>query len=237
MQNPLFVGLVVYALNTAKSSQVEHFQPRLLHLLKDLKIHSEWEDLPWYPEVMKEWEQIPAMIRLDLQSELRATMLKAELNDLLTFGTAIRLQLMIDNAPPTRHKLTNLYAMYVLRWEDGRQIEYVCRPHNMRVERIEIDTLAKLTRLFSERFIESVSERPGLDEYFEQAAKPFDEDIFLELMDVLSQYVDTMPEVQQSAYLSMITRLMHSFGPPAELSPECKEETPLEPLEGDGGFQ
>jgi hypothetical protein len=236
MQNPLFAGLVVYALNTAKSSRVEHFQPRLLHLLKDLKMHSEWEDLPWYPEIMKEWGQIPATVLIDLRAGFRSALLKADLNDLLTFGTAIRLQLMIDNAPLTRHKLVNLYATYVMQWEDGRQVEYTCRPYRISTDCIEIATAAKLTRTFAEHFIEAISERPGLDDYYENVAKPFDEDIFLELMEVLSRHVDTMPEAQQADYRNTVIRLQHAFGPAPELA-EYSEETPAEPLEGDGGFQ
>jgi len=235
MQNPLFTGLVVYALNSAESSAVEHFQPRLLHLLKDLKITSDWEELPWYEGAMKSWSQIPPEVFIDLLSGFREAMVQADLNQLLALGTAVRLELMVSNAQPTEHKVVNVFATYTVQWEDGRQVEYNCRPHNIAVERIEVPILAKLSRMFSEHFIEAMCERPGLDSYYANVAKPFDEDAFLELMQFLTDHVEKMPEEQQADYQNIIVRMTHQFGPAPDLSPT--ETKPIEPIEGGGGFQ
>lgn len=235
MQNPLFAGLTAYALSSAKSSASEHFQPRLLHLLKDLKMSRDWEDLPWYSEMKEECGQIPAASFVDLQADFSDRLARADLNQLLAFGAALRIELLVASAPATKHKLVNVFATYVMQWEDGKQVEYNCRPYNLPADRIEVPTLARIARMFTERFIETACERPGLDAYYEHVAAPFNQDAFLELMNVLSRYVGAIPAEQQGIYESIVVRLLHQFGPAPEAAAEA-EGPSIEPTGGGGGF-
>jgi len=235
MQNPLFTGLVAYALNSSQSSASEHFQPRLLHLLKDLKMSNEWEELPWYPQVLENWGQIPPEVFIDLLADFRNVMAQAELDQLMSFGAAIRVELIVTNAPPLKYKIENIFATYTVQWVDGMQVEYNCRPYGLTEGSVEIPTVAKLSRLFSERFIDAAAERPGLDAYYEGVARPFSEDAFLEMMEVMREYVEKMPVEQQEDYQHVMTRMHHQFAPPPELQ-SPGGDTPLEPTDGGGGF-
>jgi hypothetical protein len=235
MQNPLFTGLVSYALNSAESSASEHFQPRLLHLLKDLKMAEDWEELPWYPTIKQSWSQVPSEVFVDLLADFKHVMGQAELNQLMSFGAAIRIELIITNSPPLAYKVVNIFATYTVQWADGQQVEYNCRPYGLEAGGIDIAQAAKLSRMFSERFIEAAAERPGLDAYYTEVAKPFNQEAFLELMHHLHGHIEKMPIEQQEDYQHVLTRLNHQFGPPPELQ-SPGGDTPLEPTNGGGGF-
>jgi hypothetical protein len=236
MHNPLLVGLVAFALRTSDSISLTHFNPRLLHLLKDLVITDDWDQLPWYAELHNDWmNRIPAEVFTDLIVEFKETMSRIDPEHLLPIGAMIRMDLLVDNAPAIGYPIKTMYSTFTVQWEDGLQIEYNCRPFNLNGPSLNIPLLAKLSHLFADQFAEACIQ-PGLDTFHDQVAKPFEQEKFQELLQVLDAHVNAKNATDREAYKHILIRLQHQFGSGPEVQMPS-ESQPLEFIEGEGGFK
>lgn len=232
----MLIGLVSYALKTSESIGLGHFQPRMLSLLKDMKMASDFEDLPWYSEVYEAWnEQISRDVFPDLLTEFTEIIDQIQPEQLLPVCADIRTQLLVDNAQPLNYELSNCYATFTVQWKDGLQVEYNCRPFNIRGSQLGLPMLARLSHLFADQFIEAAVQ-PGLDTFHDQVAKPFDSEKFQELMKVLEAHINGMDASEREPYQAILVRLHHQFGPGPNVQMQ-QEQKPLEFVDGKGGFK
>jgi len=234
----MLVGIVSYAIRTSNGVGLEHFQPRLATLLKELKEAPQIEDLPWYDDVYEIWTRgIPQEMVVDLTNEFRGILEQATVEQLVPMCQSIRIKLLVENARPYQHEIDNCFATYTIKWKDGRQVEYTCRAMNIRGATFEAPLLSQLTQMYGNQFTEACV-YPGLDTYHDQVAKPFDEDKFQELVTVLNTHINNMPAAEREAYEHIVTRLTHQFGPGPNINPQPADDgPPLKFTQGGGGFQ
>jgi hypothetical protein len=236
MQNPLYAGLVAYALATSQTSHVGHFQPRLLELVKDLKMTEDWDELSWYARVYQSWSnQVEPTALIDLLVEFRQLLRRIEIEQLIAFGLAIRQELIVAQAPSLQYRVKTVFATYTVQWEDGLQVEYNCRPFGLESGRVDLPFLQHLLAMFGDQFLEAAVTEPGLDAYHDQVAKPFDPEKFQELLKVMEAHVNAMAAAEREAYQHILIRVRHQFGPGPQV--KLPREQPLEFIPGDGGFQ
>lgn len=235
MHHPMLVGLVAYALNTSESIGLGHFQPRMLEVLKDLKIADNFEDLPWYNAVFETWqEKIPGDVFPDMLTEFTQLIDQTTPEQLIQACVAIRTELLVENAQPLNYPIKNVYGTFTVQWEDGLQVEYNCRPFNIKGGAIGIPLIARLSHMFADQFIEA-SVQPGLDTFHDQVAKPFDQEKFQDLMKILEAHINGLDASEREPYQHIVARFHHQFGPGPQVQMP-QEGKPLEFIDDGGGF-
>lgn len=231
MDNLLFVALVAYALKSGDDIALPTFQRRILGLLKDLRI-KEWEDIPWIEEFTKTVEaakeELPEIIAefLEMVSDYSD-------EELVTEASEIRLGFLINSVPDPDNPVKSLQCTYTILWEDGKLVDYICKPFGL-TETLSIESLAKLSEIFMEQFVESCV-HPGLDLFHNRSAKKLSDEKLKDLIGVMYAYVNEMEASQRAPYEDVIKRVQHRLLSVHEFEPPSNN--PVSVLPGNGGFQ
>ena len=235
MHNPMLVAVVAHALKTCGGRSSQQFQSHILSLLKALKAANSLEDVEWYDSVYADLSsKVPGELLPDIIIDFCEILGQIQAEQLIPACNNIRIELWIENCQPLHYTIKSVYATFTVQWVDGLQVEYNCRPFNIKPSQLEIPGIAHLSHLFADQFIEA-SVQPGLDTFHDQVAKPFDLEKFEELTQVMQKWVNEKPAAEREDYQHILVRLCHQFGP----GPEIKllaDNKPLEFIEDGGGF-
>jgi hypothetical protein len=250
VQNLLFVLLVSFAVRTSSSLKLNDFRSRLTLLLNGLKrlsLQSEEYDedlasaalkLPWWDEFLdfiKEKMPDKHEELVERFSDFTEVVDTNEIEDLLTDGEIIRTEVLLENQESPTYSVKEVQATYIVRWADGQQAEYTCKPYKSSDAPFGIQQLLDLVSMYHDQFYE-VMLNPGLDTLHDQAAKPFDSSKFDELFRVLAKYVADMPGSDRGPYEDILSRIRHHFGEMQETLRPVRRPN-LKFLKSSGGFQ
>lgn len=231
MDNLLFVALVAYTLKTGDDIALPAFQRRILGLLKELRI-KEWEDIPWIEEFTKTLEtdkdDLPEII-----ANFLATINEISDEELTVEASEIRLGFLINSVPDPDQPIKHIQCTYTILWEDGKLVDYICKPFGL-TDSLSVESIAKLSEIFMEQFIESCV-HPGLDLFHNKSAKKLSDDKLKELIGVLHDYVNALDASVRTPYEDVIKRIRHRLLSSHEFEPPGMD--PITVLPGDGGFQ
>jgi len=236
MDNAFVASLVVYALNTAKSMDQIDFQKRVLELLKDIKMATGWDEIDWFNEAEERLKSEYDFGELINMSAAFNDMVHSSMpEDLLPMMTGVRLCVLMESAGEPVHEIENIYSTFTIRWKDGKQVEYTCRPYSEKTIKFDVKFIAGMTHMLTDQFVESTI-RPGLDSFHDKAAKTFEPDKFEDLMTVLDDYIEGVAEDKREGYKATVTRIRHQFGIIRNTSDQIDEPF-IEFIKGPGGFK
>lgn len=250
VHNMLFVLLVSYTVRTAASLKVSDFRVRLTFLLNELKrlslqsdeygesIESAVLKLSWWEEFrLLVQEKMPDKYEelMDSVEDFVEVVDANEVDDLVEDGESIRTEVLLENRENPTYSIKEIQTTYIIRWSDGMQTEYNCRPYKTSDAPFEIQQLLDLVGLYHDQFYE-VMLNPGLDALHDQAAKPFDSDKFDELFRVLAKHVADMPGNRRAPYENILSRIRHQFGE-MQLDLKPASSSGLRFLKSKGGFK
>ena len=249
MHNMLFVLLVSFAVRTAESFKIADFRNRIIGLLNSIKRASiksdEYDEevsdtvfrLPWWQEyrefiqekMPEEYEDL-----IDSLEDFVDIIDQNDIEDLLEDGETLRAEVILENRESLTYSIEDVQATYTIRWKDGLQVEYNCRPFMSDDSSFSMDQILGLLEMYEDQFRE-VLLNPGTDALHDQVAKPFDQEKFNELFRVISRHVADMPGSERAPYEYILSRIRHQFG---EMAIERRKErnTDLRFLTN-GGFE
>lgn len=226
---PFFEFLVHYVLDHVKDDSLVEFQKALSRCVEDLKT-KDWETIPWLNQFvpyleLDEEDELPQMIADFLESAEEDS-----LEYLISEGTEIRLEAMIDQARTPRIPIENIVTTYTIEWEDGKTVDYVCKAFGVE-KPFTIPFIHELTKTFGDQLMESFV-YPGPDSIHATVAKPFDIGLFKKLMGVLYDHIEKNEPENYDQGMLIINRIYHRFLDFAATAGTGK----IEFLEDTGGF-
>lgn len=235
MLNPLFTGLVAYVIREMDGYEVDNFKEDMEAALEELHEAEVIEELEWFDELKEHWLDHLEEDEIDNNfEEFKTAISTIDPAMLLNVAVDLRNEIMLESLPELTYKVTSFHAVYFVRWQDGLQIEYTCRPI-LRNPKLEYSNhfIGSVNEIFRQQLVEMLIS-PNLDALHDQIAKPFDFAKLNELVNVLHDYVGKLPAERREDYEQVIERMKKCFGPGPKV--QLKRENNLEWLDNGGGF-
>lgn len=238
MIHPLFTGFVAFVMQELPDYALENFQNSMLKRLTAFQESETPQLLDWYEDLESYWREHLTDEVIDEDLEAFNVLLSAiDIEELMQLSLIIRRDLSAEDLPDLVNTVKAFSATYTLEWEDGRRLEYNCKPISLQEKlRFETPMLLDLALVFDRQIAETLIS-PGPDTLYEQAARPYDVAKYDELMNVLQNYIAQKPGGDRDPYIDVLARVMHQFGPAPklELIVESEDDT-IEWLDNGGGF-
>jgi len=256
VQNMLFVLLASFAVRTANSLKLEDFRNTLttyFDSIKRLAFHSDdteasfdWVDdfeellkreLPWWKsfdvyikeKMPKKYDELIASIE-----DFVEVIVENETDFLVSDGEELRAEVLLENRGNLTYSIKEIMATYTVRWVDGMQTEYTCRPYMSSDAPLGLSQSFDLLNMYADQVQETLL-NPGLDTLHDQVARPFDIEKFNELFRVMAKYVADLPAEQRAPYEDILARIRHQYAEP-EIQRKTDSKFPLKFLKF-GGFK